>query len=152
MPIILATWEAEIGRIVVMLTWSNSSRDPISKIITAKWTRGVAQLVKCLLCECLLCKCKALSSDSSPTTHTHTHTHTHTQSTVVLLKPQVVYFHNIRVIIAINQQRGIITPEFKQRRGLGRIAQLVVSLPSKHKFSRFKSSTTKKKKKKKVDN
>jgi hypothetical protein len=36
-------------------------RDPISKIIKAKWTGGVAQEV-----EHLFCKCKALSSNLVP--------------------------------------------------------------------------------------
>jgi hypothetical protein len=34
MPIILATWEAEVGRIV--------ARDPISTVARAKWTAGIA--------------------------------------------------------------------------------------------------------------
>jgi hypothetical protein len=52
MPIILATWEArQIGH-----------ETPISKITSAKWTGGVAQAVKCLLC-----KCEAQSSNPSPT-------------------------------------------------------------------------------------
>jgi hypothetical protein len=38
----------------------NSSQDPTSKVITAKWTRDVAQEV-----ECLLCRCEALSSNLS---------------------------------------------------------------------------------------
>jgi hypothetical protein len=42
--------------------WGNSSRDPISKITKAKWTAGVAQVVKRLLC-----KGEALSSKFSPT-------------------------------------------------------------------------------------
>jgi hypothetical protein len=41
---------------------ANSLQDPISKIARAKWTRDVAQIVKCLLC-----KCKALSSNPSLT-------------------------------------------------------------------------------------
>jgi hypothetical protein len=59
MPAILATWEAEIGRIIV---WANSSQDSISKISIAKWTGGVVQAVEHLLCEL-----KALSSKPSPT-------------------------------------------------------------------------------------
>jgi hypothetical protein len=31
---------------------ANSSRDFISKITTAKWARGGAQVVECLLCKC----------------------------------------------------------------------------------------------------
>jgi hypothetical protein len=38
----------------------NNSQDHIPKITRAKWTGGVAQVV-----ESLLCKCKALSSNSS---------------------------------------------------------------------------------------
>jgi hypothetical protein len=41
---------------------ANSSKDPISKITTAKWTVGVTQTV-----ECLLWKHKTLSSNPSPT-------------------------------------------------------------------------------------
>jgi hypothetical protein len=40
--VILATWEAEIGRIIVQ---GYSLPDPISKIIRAKQTKGVAQAV-----------------------------------------------------------------------------------------------------------
>jgi hypothetical protein len=58
MPIFLATWEAEIGRIV----FGGQHETPISKITRAKWTGDVAQTV-----ECLLCKCKALCSKPSPT-------------------------------------------------------------------------------------
>jgi hypothetical protein len=37
MPVILATWEAEIRRIAVpSQPWANSSRDPISKKPTQK--------------------------------------------------------------------------------------------------------------------
>jgi hypothetical protein len=42
--------------------WAKNSRDLISKITRAKWTGGIGQVV-----EYLLCKCKALSSNSSPT-------------------------------------------------------------------------------------
>jgi hypothetical protein len=42
--------------------WANSLQDLISKITRTKWTEGVAQAV-----EHLLCKHKALSSNSSPT-------------------------------------------------------------------------------------
>jgi hypothetical protein len=61
--IILATWETEIWRIMVKRpSQANSLQDPISKITKTKWTGGVAQSV-----ECLLCKCRALTSNSSPT-------------------------------------------------------------------------------------
>jgi hypothetical protein len=40
LPVILTSWEAEIGRIAV---WIISLRNPISKITRAKWTGGVAQ-------------------------------------------------------------------------------------------------------------
>jgi hypothetical protein len=40
----------------------NSSQDPISKITTKKWTRGMAQVV-----ESLLCKGKAMSSNPTLT-------------------------------------------------------------------------------------
>jgi hypothetical protein len=63
MPVILATWEAKIGRIEV---WgrakANSSQDPISKITRVKWTGGITQAI-----ECLFCKHEALSSNSSLT-------------------------------------------------------------------------------------
>jgi hypothetical protein len=63
MPIIPATQEAEIWRITVQgQLWQMILETPISKIIRAKWTGGVAQLV-----ECLLSKCKALNSNPSPT-------------------------------------------------------------------------------------
>jgi hypothetical protein len=37
-------------------------KTPISKIIRAEWTGGMAQVV-----ECLLCKSETLSSNTSPT-------------------------------------------------------------------------------------
>jgi hypothetical protein len=46
MPVILATWEAEIRP-----AQANSLKDPISKITRAKWTEGVVQEVECLLCK-----------------------------------------------------------------------------------------------------
>jgi hypothetical protein len=56
--VILATWEAEIERIMV---WGQCleivHKTHISKITRAKWTGGVVQEE-----ECLLCKCTALSS------------------------------------------------------------------------------------------
>jgi hypothetical protein len=44
-------------------TQANSLKDFVSKISRAKWTGGVAQAVKHLLYESLLCKNKALSSN-----------------------------------------------------------------------------------------
>jgi hypothetical protein len=58
-PVILTTWEAEIGRIVVQgQPGQIVHKTTISKITTAKWTGGVAQVV-----EHLLCKCEDLSSN-----------------------------------------------------------------------------------------
>jgi hypothetical protein len=52
MPIILATWEAEIGKIVVQVQPRKIVHEtPISKITRAKWTGGVAQVVEHLLCK-----------------------------------------------------------------------------------------------------
>jgi hypothetical protein len=56
MPVILATWEAEIRRMRVQA----QSRQIVlknSKVTRAKWTRGVVQAV-----ECLFCKQEALSA------------------------------------------------------------------------------------------
>jgi hypothetical protein len=62
-PVILATWEAEIGRIVVRgQPWQIVLETLSTKIIRAKWTRGVAQVVEHQLCEC-----EAPSSNYSPT-------------------------------------------------------------------------------------
>jgi hypothetical protein len=52
MPVILDTWEAEMGRIAVR----SQSRQilleiPISRITRVKWTGGVAQVVKYLHCK-----------------------------------------------------------------------------------------------------
>jgi hypothetical protein len=52
MPIILASWEAEIRRIIVLSQPGQIAYEiSISKIIKAKWTEGVAQAVKCLICK-----------------------------------------------------------------------------------------------------
>jgi hypothetical protein len=59
-PVILATWEAEIRAIEVCQP-GQILQDSISKITTAKWTGGAAQVVKCLFC-----KYKVLSSNTSP--------------------------------------------------------------------------------------
>jgi hypothetical protein len=49
MPLILATWEAEIGRIMIQSQPGQIvCETPISKMIKAKWTGGVAQVVECL--------------------------------------------------------------------------------------------------------
>jgi hypothetical protein len=49
MLVILATWNAEIGRITVLGQPGQEVCDPISKIIRAKWTGYMAQVVKHLL-------------------------------------------------------------------------------------------------------
>jgi hypothetical protein len=55
--------EAEIWRMEVRSQAGQMVHEtPISKIIQAKWTGGVAEEV-----EHLLCKCKALNSNPSPT-------------------------------------------------------------------------------------
>jgi hypothetical protein len=58
MPVILATWKAEIRRIKAQ----GQPRQIVQETPSAKWTGGVAQAV-----HCLLCKGEALSSNSSPT-------------------------------------------------------------------------------------
>jgi hypothetical protein len=51
-PVILATWGAEIRIISFGMAWENSSRDPnLHKIIRAKETGGVVQMVEFLLCK-----------------------------------------------------------------------------------------------------
>jgi hypothetical protein len=52
MPVILATWEAEIGRIALwgqpgQIVWQT----PISKATGAKWIGGVFRVVECQLCK-----------------------------------------------------------------------------------------------------
>jgi hypothetical protein len=60
MPV--ATWEAEIGRIVVQGQPRQIVHEiPISKIIRTKWTAGMAQVV-----ECLVRKGKGLNSNRPP--------------------------------------------------------------------------------------
>jgi hypothetical protein len=55
MPIILATWEAEIGRVSskqsVRSSQANSLQDPIFKITRARWIEVVTQEVESLLCK-----------------------------------------------------------------------------------------------------
>jgi primosomal protein N'' len=61
MPVILATWEAEIERIMVGdKSGQIVLQTLISKITRAKWAGGAAQAA-----ECLLCKHEALHSNSS---------------------------------------------------------------------------------------
>jgi hypothetical protein len=50
-PVILATWETEIGRIMVQGQQGQIIHEtpPISKITRAKWTGGVAHAVESLL-------------------------------------------------------------------------------------------------------
>jgi hypothetical protein len=50
MPVILATWETQIGRTVSLRpAQANSSQDTISKITRAKWINGLE--VRSLLCK-----------------------------------------------------------------------------------------------------
>jgi hypothetical protein len=61
--VILVTWETEIERIMVQgQPRLMVHKTPNSKIMRAKWTRGVAQAT-----EYLLCKHKVLSLNPSPT-------------------------------------------------------------------------------------
>jgi hypothetical protein len=62
MAVIPASWVVEIRRMEVRPGRANSSFDPVSKIIRAKWLGGMTQVA-----EHLLCKLKALSSNPSPT-------------------------------------------------------------------------------------
>jgi hypothetical protein len=59
---VLATWEAEIGRIAVQGQPEQIVHETLFKITRAKWTAGVARAV-----EHLFCKGEALSSNSNPT-------------------------------------------------------------------------------------
>jgi hypothetical protein len=62
-PVTLATWEPEIWSIIVPGHLRQIVQEnPIFKITGRKWTEGVAQVVKHLLC-----KCEALSWNTSPT-------------------------------------------------------------------------------------
>jgi hypothetical protein len=48
-PVILATWEAKMGRVAVQdQPREIVHKTPLSKIIRPKWTGGVAQVVECL--------------------------------------------------------------------------------------------------------
>jgi hypothetical protein len=60
-PAILATWEAEIGRVTVQTQLGQTLLMFLLKITKAKRTGGVAQVL-----EHLLCKREALSSNPSP--------------------------------------------------------------------------------------
>jgi hypothetical protein len=54
MPVSLATLEAEIRKIVVRGQRGEivrETRPPISKMVRAKWNRGVAQALESLLCD-----------------------------------------------------------------------------------------------------
>jgi hypothetical protein len=63
----MTTLEVEIGRTSLRTAQTKILQNLISKISRAKWTRGVAQVVKRLLFECLLCKYEALSPNPTPT-------------------------------------------------------------------------------------
>jgi hypothetical protein len=53
MPVILATWEAEIRRIMFQgHTGQIVCKDPIFKITRTKWNRSVVQTIYHLLCKC----------------------------------------------------------------------------------------------------
>jgi hypothetical protein len=59
MPVILATWEAEIGRKAIQgQSKQIICKIPISKITRAKWIGGMPQAV-----ECVFYKPRALSSN-----------------------------------------------------------------------------------------
>jgi hypothetical protein len=59
--IILATWKAEIGRIMVRGQLGKTAGRPHLQNNQTKWTGAVAESI-----ECLCCKCEALSSNTSP--------------------------------------------------------------------------------------
>jgi hypothetical protein len=62
MPVILATWEADIERIEVLGQSGHiACKTPSLKLTRAKWTGSMTQAV-----EWLLCKHKALNSNFSP--------------------------------------------------------------------------------------
>jgi hypothetical protein len=68
-PVILATWEADIRRIMVQGHPKQIiHKNPISKITRAKWTGGAAQAIKHLFC-----KHEALSSNLNPTQEKEIH-------------------------------------------------------------------------------
>jgi hypothetical protein len=52
--------------------WANSSQDSISKITRAKWTRGVAQATKHLICKCETLSSNPTSTKKPPKTTTKT--------------------------------------------------------------------------------
>jgi hypothetical protein len=58
--VILATWQVEIGKIVVLGEPGQKNREPVLKIIKAKTAGSMTQVV-----ERLPGKCKALSSNPS---------------------------------------------------------------------------------------
>jgi hypothetical protein len=58
-PSYLRGWDQEDQDLRLGL--ANSSQDPISKLIIAKWTGGVAQAI-----EHQLCKCEVLGSNPVP--------------------------------------------------------------------------------------
>jgi hypothetical protein len=52
MAIILANWEVEIGTITIQGQFRHLAyENPIFKITKEKWTRGLIQVVECLLCK-----------------------------------------------------------------------------------------------------
>jgi hypothetical protein len=49
MPVILATWGAEMERIMFKVNQANRAQDPISKVTREKWTGSMTQAVEGLL-------------------------------------------------------------------------------------------------------